>query len=68
MAGLVERSAKALSRARCWTGPVFGEVTQDVLWLIVRRHEPVRADGVTPFSRAVTFDSLEDWAVDARAH
>ena len=27
-----------------------------------------RADGVTPFSGEVTFDSLEYWAVDARAH
>ena len=28
----------------------------------------VRADGVTPFSGEVTFDSLESWAVDALAH
>ena len=41
----------------------FGELTQDVVWSLVRSHEPVRADGVTPFSGEVTFDSLEYWAV-----
>ena len=51
-----------LDWARC------GDVKQDVLWSIVRSHEPGRAVGVTPFSGEVTFDSLESWAVDALAH
>ena len=33
------------------------------MWSIIRSHEPVRADGVTPFSTNVAFDSLQYWAV-----
>ena len=41
----------------------FGDMTQDVVWSIIRSHAPVRADGVTPFSGEVTFDGLAYWAV-----
>ena len=41
----------------------FGKLTEDVVWSVVRSHEPVRADGTTPFSGEVTFDSLQYWAV-----
>lgn len=41
----------------------FGDMTQDVVWSIIRSHTPVRADGVTPFSGEVTFDGLAYWAV-----
>ena len=41
----------------------FGDITEDVVWSIIRSHAPVRADGVTPFSGELTLDSLEYWAV-----
>ncbi len=41
----------------------FGELTEDVVWSIIRSHAPVRADGVTPFSGELTFDSVAYWAV-----
>ncbi len=41
----------------------FGELTEDVVWSVVRSHEPVRADGTTPFSGEVTFGSFQYWAV-----
>ena len=37
----------------------FGALKQDVVWSIIRNHDPVREDGVTPFSGEVTFDSLD---------
>lgn len=40
-----------------WTR--FGTLKEDVVWSIVRSHAPVRADGVTPFSGELTFDSFE---------
>ena len=41
----------------------FGELTEDVVWSIIRSHAPVRADGVAPFSGELTFDSVAYWAV-----
>jgi opacity protein-like surface antigen len=41
----------------------FGGLQQDVVWSIIRSHEPVRADGVTPFTSEVTLDNLKYWAV-----
>ena len=41
----------------------FGDMTEDVVWSIIRSHTPVRADGVTPFSGELMFDGLEYWAV-----
>ena len=40
-----------------WTR--FGTLTEDVVWSIIRSHAPVRADGVTPFSGELAFDSFE---------
>lgn len=39
-----------------WTR--FGTLKEDVAWSIIRSHAPVRADGVTPFSGKLTFDSF----------
>ena len=41
----------------------FGELTQDVVWSIIRSHEPVRADGTTPFSGTVRLSSFQYWGV-----
>lgn len=41
----------------------FGELAQDVVWSIIRSHEPVRADGTTPFSGTVRVDSFRYWGV-----
>ena len=41
----------------------FGELAQDVVWSIIRSHEPVRADGTTPFSGTVRVDSFQYWGV-----
>lgn len=41
----------------------FGELTEDVVWSVVRSHEAVRADSATPFSGKVAFDSFQYWAV-----
>lgn len=41
----------------------FGELSQNVTWSIVRSHEPVRADGTTPFSGTVRVDSFQYWGV-----
>ena len=41
----------------------FGELTENVVWSIVRSHEPVRADGTTPFSGEVRIDSFQYWAM-----
>ena len=38
------------------------------MWSIIRNHDPVREDGVTPFSGEVTFDSLDCWAVTVGMH
>ena len=37
----------------------LGDVTEDVVWSVIRSHEPVRADGVTPFSSELTFNNFE---------
>ena len=37
----------------------LGDVTEDVVWSVIRSHEPVRADGVTPFSSELTFSNFE---------
>ena len=39
-----------------WTR--FGTLTEDVTWSVIRSHAPVRADGVTPFTGELTFDSF----------
>ena len=44
-----------------WTH--FGDMTNDVMWSIIRSHAPVRADGVTPFTGELTLDSIRYWAV-----
>ena len=41
----------------------FGELAQDVVWSIIRSHEPVRADGTTPFSGTVRVESFQYWGV-----
>lgn len=41
----------------------FGELAQDVAWSIIRSHEPVRADGTTPFTGTVRVDSFRYWGV-----
>ena len=41
----------------------FGELSQNVTWSIIRSHEPVRADGTTPFSGTVRVDSFQYWGV-----
>jgi len=41
----------------------FGELSQNVTWSIIRSHEPVRADGTTPFSGTVTLSSFQYWGV-----
>ena len=40
----------------------FGKLTQDVVWSLIRSHEPVRADGTTPFAGEVTLGSFQYWA------
>lgn len=41
----------------------FGELSQNVTWSIIRSHEPVRADGTTPFSGTVTLSSFQYWGM-----
>lgn len=41
----------------------FGELSQDVVWSIIRSHQPVRADGTTPFSGTVRVDSFQYWGI-----
>lgn len=41
----------------------FGELSQNVTWSLIRSHEPVRADGTTPFSGTVTLSSFQFWGV-----
>ena len=41
----------------------FGELSQNVTWSLIRSHEPVRADGTTPFSGTVTLSSFQYWGV-----
>lgn len=41
----------------------FGELSRNVTWSIIRSHEPVRADGTTPFSGTVTLSSFQFWGV-----
>ena len=41
----------------------FGELSQNVTWSLIRSHEPVRADGTTPFSGTVTLSSFRYWGV-----
>lgn len=41
----------------------FGELSRNVTWSIIRSHEPVRADGTTPFSGTVTLSSFQYWGV-----
>ena len=41
----------------------FGELAQDVAWSIIRSHEPVRADGTTPFTGTVRVNSFTYWGV-----
>lgn len=43
-----------------WTR--FGTLTEDVTWSVIRSHAPVRADGVTPFTGELTFDSFASLA------
>ncbi len=35
------------------------DMAEDVVWSLIRSHERVRADGVTPFSSHLTFDNFE---------
>ena len=41
----------------------FGELSQNVTWSLIRSHQPVRADGTTPFSGTVTLSSFQFWGV-----
>ena len=41
----------------------FGELAQDVTWSVIRSHEPVRADGSTPFTGTVRVNSFTYWGV-----
>lgn len=41
----------------------FGELSRNVTWSLIRSHEPVRADGTTPFSGTVTLSSFQFWGV-----
>ena len=41
----------------------FGELSRNVTWSLIRSHEPVRADGTTPFSGTVTLSSFQYWGV-----
>ncbi len=37
----------------------FGELTQDVVWSLIRSHEPVRADGTTLFSGSIALEGFQ---------
>lgn len=43
----------------------FNDLEGDTVWDLIRSHEPVRADGVTPFDSALTFSNLQYWALTA---
>ena len=41
----------------------FEDLKDDALWDLIRSHEPVQADGVTPFTSRLEFDDIEYWGV-----
>ena len=41
----------------------FNDLEGDTVWDLIRSHEPVRADGVTPFDSSLTFGNLKYWAL-----
>ncbi len=41
----------------------FGDISDDDVWDTIRSHEPVQADGSTPFTSRQTFENVEYWAL-----
>ena len=41
----------------------FQDLEGDTVWTLIRSHEPVRADGTTPFDSKLTFSDLQYWAL-----
>ncbi len=41
----------------------FGDITHGGTWNRIRSHDPVQADGTTPFTSKLTLDDIEYWAM-----
>ena len=41
---------------------MFEEMSHSSVWNLIRSHEPVQADGQTPFTTNLAFDNIEYWA------
>lgn len=41
----------------------FQDLEGDTVWTLIRSHEPVRADGTTPFDSNLTFSDIQYWAL-----
>ena len=41
----------------------FQDLEGDTVWTLIRSHEPVRADGTTPFDSKLTFSDIQYWAL-----
>ncbi len=48
-----------------WRWASFDDLEGNTVWDLIRSHEPVRADGVTPFDSSLTFSNLQYWALTA---
>ena len=41
----------------------FNEISHSGVWDLIRSHEPVQADGTTPYRSSLTFDDIQYWAL-----
>ena len=41
----------------------FGDISHGGVWNLIRSHQPVQADGTTPFTSQLTLDDIEYWAM-----